>query len=329
MGGVLSKYNMKKRNKKTAERNKNIENIFKRHRFDIPTIQSYFDKKYSHKMFLKMVERDYPSLQKELVLNEINAFKFSSFCKYCGMKLHKDNQRTSTAFRKQYDYPKGTPIEKIERDLLASSRKGQEKTSKIRKENKTYNIQYTPEYWMKKENLTYEQALSRLKTYKRSISPFCKEFYLKKGFSKKEAVEKASFYKVLGAHAAIKKCQTSNVEKNVEKFLKENKISYSKQFKISLSDNEKIYNKRFYSYDFLAGNIVIEVNGLFWHAHPSLFEKDDFVNFPGRRGEITAKEVWEADKFKEEIAVSRGYDYIVVWENELDDLCNILKRVLQ
>lgn len=324
----MSKYNMEKRNKKTAERNQNIENIFKKYGFDTNTIQLYFDKKYSHKMFLKMIERDYPNLQKDVTLNEINVSRFRSFCKYYGLTLHKDNQRTSTAFRKQFDYPKGTSMEEIERDLLASSRKGQEKTAKVRKKNKTYNIQYTAEYWMKKENLTYTQALERLKVYKRSISPFCKEFYLKKGFSEKEAIEKATFYKVLGAHATIKKCQTSNVEKDVEKFLKENKISYSKQFKVSLNDDEKIYNKRFYSYDFLVGNTVIEVNGLFWHAHPSLFEKDDFVNFPGRVGEITAKEIWEADKFKEKVALRRGYDYIVVWENELDNLCNILKNIL-
>lgn len=323
------KYDMTKRLKKKEEKFLNIEMIFKNHGFDTALIQSYFDKKYSHKMFMKMIERDYEKLQKELSLNNFKLNDFRNFCNFNLLKLHKDNQKTSNAFRKQYDYPKGTSIEQIERDLLVLSYKGQEKTVKIRKENKTYNTQYTVEYWMKKENLTYAQAIERLSSYKQSISPFCKEFYLKKGFSIEEAIEKSTVYKVLGAHATIKKCQTSNVEKDVEKFLKENKVSYSTQFKILLDDSEKIYNKRFYSYDFIVGNTVIEVNGLFWHAHPSLFKDNDFIPFPGRIGKITAKEIWESDNFKKKIAIKRGYEYIVVWENEIDNLCNILKKFLK
>jgi len=320
---------MTKRNKIKEEKYNKIENIFNKHGFPISVIQSFFDKKYSHKLFMKMIKRDYENLQKDLDKNEISLSVFRSFCVCNKLKLHKNNQRTSTAFRKQYDYPKGTSLEKIESDLLKSSRKGQEKAADLRRKNKTYNKQYTVEYWMEKENLSTDEAEKRLSLYKRQISPFCKEFYIKKGLSEKEAVEKSTVYKIMGAYTTIKKCQTSNVEKDVERFFKENKVSYSKQFKVSLRDDEKIYNKRFYSYDFLVENTIIEVNGLFWHAHPSLFKENDFVNFPGRIGEITAKEIWEADKFKKKIALSRGYNYIVVWENEIDELCKVLKCILK
>ena len=66
------------------------------------------------------------------------------------------------------------------------------------------------------------------------------------------------------------------------------------------------------SYDFTYNKKIIEFNGDFWHANSLYFNHDDIIPVSN----ITAKEKWEADKKKKELAESYGYEVLVVWESE-------------
>jgi very-short-patch-repair endonuclease len=60
-------------------------------------------------------------------------------------------------------------------------------------------------------------------------------------------------------------------------------------------------------------NIVIEVDGKYWHAHPSKFKADDIVHH-----NITAKDIWKIDSVKNEKIRQSDYKLLRFWENEFD-----------
>lgn len=61
--------------------------------------------------------------------------------------------------------------------------------------------------------------------------------------------------------------------------------------------------------------ILIEVNGDFWHANPTLYTGNQELNFPG--GKVKAKSLWENDNNKRLTAEQNGYKVITIWESEL------------
>lgn len=71
--------------------------------------------------------------------------------------------------------------------------------------------------------------------------------------------------------------------------------------------------------DFVIGNKIIEFNGDFWHANPSLYAPNDELRFPGGRGQmkiVTASSIWEKDSERISALCGRGYDVLVVWEHD-------------
>lgn len=59
-------------------------------------------------------------------------------------------------------------------------------------------------------------------------------------------------------------------------------------------------------------NLVIEVNGNYWHANPNWFKPDDVV----WHKRMTASQVWERDAQKERDIRAMGFDFVTVWEDE-------------
>ena len=287
-------------------------------------IQGFIDKLYSFSMIYQMINRD-----NKKCFNELNVSQqtFSKLLKdKIGFKLHVDNQKTSTAFRSQFKFPKDTSIEEIESYYLNTSLKGQKGTVKTRKKSgKPYNQKQTLEYWIEKtENI--EVAKESLSNYKRSNSPFCVEFWLKKGLSKEDGEDLISERAVKGALGVLRKSSQPKTEKRIEKILRKSNIEYTTQYKIKLDDKEKKYNKRYYIYDFYVPkyNLIIECHGLFWHAHPSLYQSNSILNFP--KGKIKANDIWCADSYKMKIAKKRNYNYLVIWENEIDNTVDLINE---
>lgn len=57
---------------------------------------------------------------------------------------------------------------------------------------------------------------------------------------------------------------------------------------------------------------VIEFNGDFWHGNPSFYEPEYILEVQN----IKASDVWERDKIKQNKAIKKGYEILIIWENE-------------
>lgn len=115
----------------------------------------------------------------------------------------------------------------------------------------------------------------------------------------------------------------SKIHKKVIEILKQNNIEFIIEFPIKYS------NINYFKYDILLikNNKIIEINGDKWHANPFFYEEDDIIIMPGT--ERTAKEIWERDDIKIQVAKNNNFSTLVLWENEINNnFSKIQKEVL-
>jgi hypothetical protein len=75
-------------------------------------------------------------------------------------------------------------------------------------------------------------------------------------------------------------------------------------------------NGYYYSFDiFLSPNILIEVNGDYWHGNPEIYHDSDII-LKGSSKEIQVKEKWNLDQIKYQTAISQGYKILIIWEKD-------------
>ena len=78
-------------------------------------------------------------------------------------------------------------------------------------------------------------------------------------------------------------------------------------------------------YDFAFNDKLIEINGDYWHCNPEFYD-ESFYNVSKRK---TAKELWEIDARKKEIAEQNGYKLLVIWENDYNtNPTSVIKKCL-
>lgn len=90
------------------------------------------------------------------------------------------------------------------------------------------------------------------------------------------------------------------------------------------------FDNSFFRYDFTDLNSmkIIEYNGDDYHANPKKYLAEDNPN-PFRR-ELTAKEIWDKDKIKIELAKTEGLETLVVWDSEYKkDKQEIINKCLE
>ena len=109
------------------------------------------------------------------------------------------------------------------------------------------------------------------------------------------------------------KSKISSLNKRIFKLLEENHISYKREFKIDYIDD--LGKKKYKFFDIQIGKILIEINGDYWHANPNKYSENTIFTFP--KSICTAKDIWNADKFKINIAEKQGYKVICLWESFL------------
>lgn len=86
------------------------------------------------------------------------------------------------------------------------------------------------------------------------------------------------------------------------------------------------------SYDFkINKNIILEINGDYWHANPNKYKSDDKILYP-KEGFKTAESIWQRDKIKKEKAEKYGYKVFYLWEGEMkkmtdNDILNYIKNL--
>lgn len=111
---------------------------------------------------------------------------------------------------------------------------------------------------------------------------------------------------------------TSSLETKISNILNDLSISYTTQFLLC---------GKIFDFKITNTNILIEVNGDYWHCNPLKFKHDEFVRFPG--GEKRASDIWNKDLSKKIKAESKGYKVIYIWEKEIKESLDIISLVLE
>jgi very-short-patch-repair endonuclease len=101
----------------------------------------------------------------------------------------------------------------------------------------------------------------------------------------------------------------SKLEKHIEELLQELSITYETQLLL------KVSNKKRYFYDLYitSSNLIIEIQGDYWHANPNRYSAEDLVHY--KFADIKAQDIWDRDKVKQDFAISKGYKVVSIWEH--------------
>ena len=137
------------------------------------------------------------------------------------------------------------------------------------------------------------------------------EYYVEK-YGNEAPKKWAERIQAIGKHYDSKSSCISSLNKIIGEFLTQNNIEFESEFILWETDVRPRY------YDFKIGNILIELNGTFWHADPRKYKETDILKFPGTNG-IVAKDIWEKDKIKRNLAINNGFQIIYYWELEIID----------
>lgn len=70
--------------------------------------------------------------------------------------------------------------------------------------------------------------------------------------------------------------------------------------------------KNWYVYDMGLKNKLIEYNGDYWHANPSIYTEE----FYNKTSKMSAKDIWNKEKHKDCVAKENGYEVLKVWETD-------------
>ena len=120
---------------------------------------------------------------------------------------------------------------------------------------------------------------------------------------------------------------SSKIEYKIIEILEDLNLPYERQFYI------KDDNAKYKSYDIRLknSNIIIEINGDYWHANPKKYKPTDILKFPF--GEKMATEIWKKDEVKRLLAESHGLIVKYIWENDIrkftkNELINHVKCIV-
>lgn len=104
----------------------------------------------------------------------------------------------------------------------------------------------------------------------------------------------------------------NGLNKKCQEILYRNNITYTPEFALSFDSKNYIYDFKIYN------DILIELNGDYWHCSPTLYKPNDTVIFPGGKA-IKAKDKWEYDNLKRQLAENCGYKVLTIWEHEFNE----------
>ena len=177
------------------------------------------------------------------------------------------------------------------------------------------------EYWVEKlgeiEGLKKYNKINYNKGKSNRMSYYIEKYGQEKGVEiYKNRIHTISSKNSKGYHTSI--------NEGFKTILEENNIQFKREFPIRRIDDVK----KTYCYDFLIENeLIVEMNGRFWHADPRWYKENDVLNFPGRKKLV--KDIWLNDKNKKDLAISSGYKFITIWEDDFNhsDKNEILKII--
>lgn len=71
-------------------------------------------------------------------------------------------------------------------------------------------------------------------------------------------------------------------------------------------------------------NLIIEYNGDYWHCNPNKY----CSNYFNKKKNKIAKEIWEYDKNKIDLAKTNNYTCEIIWETDYKQNKNIIKNII-
>ena len=242
------------------------------------------------------------------------------------------------------------------RQRLSDMGKGQNNpnhSSKTTEEERKERSPYAIEFWRRKyPNKTEEEITTLWEEFHKDtlakVTSGCThtttlEFYINNGYSKEDSEKLRSERQ---RTFTLEKCITKHGEEEGRRIYKERQDKWSKKIKLNFekfgdgrSPSSKFANsmitsicnelnleipkkekwisngKLAYSYDFTLGKKIIEFNGDYWHMNPKVYSPDYF----NKNTKFTAKEKWQKDDDKINLAKEKGYDVLVIWEKDFND----------
>ena len=159
---------------------------------------------------------------------------------------------------------------------------------------------------------------NKMKNKDKSFSPCFKEYWIKRGYSEKDAKIKSQEVKCSSNNGSYR---ASKIEKIFfDEFEQATNIQITRQKWVTI-------DKKFYCQDGRYENIVFEFNGTNYHLDPRVHTQGD-TDPHGRTYEfVHTRDSNRIEKFK-----TKGYNVIVIWERDFkqnkDVLFNQLKNVL-
>ena len=98
----------------------------------------------------------------------------------------------------------------------------------------------------------------------------------------------------------------SQIESKITNCLDKLNMTYTRRFMVGRN-----------FFDIKIKNMLIDVNGDFWHANPMIYNENKILSFPFKR--VKAKTIWLKDRAKCDLAKSYGYKTYIIWENDIKD----------
>ena len=99
----------------------------------------------------------------------------------------------------------------------------------------------------------------------------------------------------------------SRLERRFQDVLSDMGVSFTRQ---------KWVKNRSYDFHLVGTNVLIEINGDYWHANPQVYSSDSRM-WKNGNSHIYANEIWRKDSEKMSLAKKYGYEVIVLWEYDM------------
>lgn len=222
--------------------------------------------------------------------------------------------------------------------------KGNELFEKFKKTSKHTLEKYIELYGISEGNRKWNEYINK----KYNTSSRNKSFWISKGFSEKDAIEKVRFIcdnSSLDYFRRKYKCEDITKEEFI-KFHRKRNVKFNNASKESLIYFEKLtsilikngfkdedilygiegiksehyifHEKGWYLYDYtiLSHKIIIEYHGEKWHPNPNRMSKEDWNKWKCISSGISASEKYQRDEFKKKTAIDNGYLFLEIWSND-------------
>lgn len=112
----------------------------------------------------------------------------------------------------------------------------------------------------------------------------------------------------------------SKIESLVREVLERFMINFVPQFEVR--NGKKLYFFDFYLKKY---NLLIEVNGNFWHANPSMYKETDMISIT-KDFCPAASDIWIKDRNKMLAGTKKGFKTVVLWEEDLNNCADFSSR---